>query len=183
MTMKTLLAAALLTAGIASADTISSHEDTFTSTMDRESNGLHVVVNGDFTYNQPGNGTVVGLSDLTSFSMTLTDQFAYGWNGVPPHIMAYSLGMDSIQSFSFDTDTEILTESILVIPSDPDHGTFTMEADFLGLPIGDAPEVGIFNSAYGPASDPSVAASSVPEPTYAVLAGLLLTGLGYWRKR
>lgn len=176
--MRKLLTLALLAAASLAAETIT---DTFTSTMDREPNGLHVVVNGDFSYTPPANGIVVGLSDLTAFSMELTSQFAYGWYGVPPSVKTYNVGFGAIQSFSLDPTDDILSLVAVMDPADPDQTTFTMSSNIYNLPVGNAPEIGIYDSAYGPASDPPVGAST-PEPLSLVLCGLGLVGFGIIRK-
>lgn len=172
--MKNKLLALLFCGGVALATPVT---DTFTATMDQESNGLHAVVNGQFTYNP--NGDVIGTADLTAFSMTTNVWYGWGWPIGSPE-QDYLSGMDAIQDFSFNSLTDLLTASIVVNPAaSGNYGVFSIEPNtdpFFGI---DGPELGSYGGAYGPASDPPLPnPSAVPEPISLALCGLGL--IGFW---
>lgn len=185
----TLLLIPLLVASFASADTLTGNTDTITATLDREPNGQHVVVNGSFTFNTPANGNIVALSDLTALNVSLTSQFAYNWGIVEP-IETYSGNLATLQSFTFNLSTDLLTLSDTVSGLEPtgSPNSFVWDTETLKFGptpqgVGDYPDMASFETAWGPADPSPVQTSSVPEPRYAMFTGLLLAGFGLLRWR
>lgn len=183
MNKTSILAAALLLSSLAaSADTLTGDTDVISAVMDRESSGLHVEANGQFTFTP--NGNVIQLQDLTAFSVTLTSQTSYGW-GIEMPIYTYTGNLETLSKFSFDMRTDIVTLTDTVSTQDGLTGIFTMALNPSNSILGDYREIATFTSAgsssgvWGPGDPtPVVASSSVPEPQYAMMMGFLLACIG-----
>ena len=185
-----LFGIAILLPAITSAGTLTSYTDLLSATLDQESNGLHVVITGSLTYTDPvaaGSLVDIGLSDLTSFHLTFSETYLYGW-GVPgfsDKVETYTASLQDVASFDLRTnglgDDDNLTMVVDFIPGGGRFGTLSVSPNSDDLFPGAGPLVGAIGEAYG-AFDP-VPVSGVPEPaTRALLAiaGVLLLG---WRRR
>jgi hypothetical protein len=182
----TLFGVAILLPARTSAGTLISHTDLLFATLDQESNGLHVVIIGSLTYNDPvaaGSLVDIGLSDLTCFYLTFSETYLYGW-GVPgfsDKVVTYTAGLQDIASFDLRThglgDDDNLTMVVDFIPGGGRFGTLSVTPNNDNLFPGVGPLVGAIGEAYG-AFDPAPV-SGVPEPATNVLvgiAGVLLLG-------
>jgi hypothetical protein len=182
---------AILFPAIASAGTLVSHTDLLSATLDQESNGLHVVITGSLTYTNPaaaGSLVNIGLSDLTSFNLTFSETYLYGW-GVPgfsDKVETYTAGLQDVASFNLRTrglgDDENLTMVVDFIPGGGRFGTLSVAPNTNNLFSGVGPLVGTIGEAYG-AFDPSPPISAVPEPATNVLVALAGVLLLVWRRR
>lgn len=185
MTKTSILAAALLLSSLASADTLTGNTDAISAVMDRESTGLHVEANGQFTFTP--NGSIVRLSDLTAFSVTLTSQSNYGW-GIEMPIYTYTGNLETLSNFSFDMRTDIVTLTDTVTTQDGLTGTFAMALNPPNSILGDYKEIATFitagsmNGVWGPGDPtpvvPTQDSAAVPEPRYAMMMGFLLACVG-----
>lgn len=179
--MKFALAALFSLGTLASATTITGFNTyTISATMDRESNGLHAVADGQFSFVMPQNGNVIGVGDLTDFSLTITDQVGYGW-GIDSPIQTVTVGLESIESFSFDVAADSLTMQALILPDNSKYGTFSMEPNIDRVLYGDFPVLAIFADAIGEGDPTAVTAS--PEPASLGLFGIAGIGLGVLRRK
>lgn len=177
-----VLAGLLTASSLANADTLNGNTDTISAVLDRESNGQHVVVDGSFTFNTPASGTVVGISNLTAFSISLTSQTNYGW-GVEEPIETYTGGLSNLNSFTFNEGNDLVTLSLNVTDQqDSDTQVFTIGPNTAPFLFGNSAEIGAFGNAWGPADPTAVilteSASNAPEPEYAFITGLLLACIG-----
>lgn len=179
----------------ASADTVFSSSptsitDILDATLDGESIGTHIVVNGQMTYNpQLAVGGIVNESALSSFNLTIMDTYEYGW-GVPNvPVTTYYADLSSLESFSYNMVSDALQMTVLFNPEDPHGGTLSVFKN----PGGAIPEdVGqiigfVGTDTYGNFDPtqvgPIAAGVSAPEPVMLPLVGLALIGLGLYKKR
>jgi hypothetical protein len=188
--MKTVILTSLLgLAAIANASTIIGNTDLISGVLDAEHNGMHVTIDGSFSYASTPNPTV-SFSDLTSFSLKVGESFAYGWGvpGVSNVTSYYNLGLSDIKSFSFDPTTDLLSADLQLYPSNPD-----IEASYSMLSFFPNPDPVIMFPQYGPEMgvtggnafgtiDPSPVAVAA-EPEGLGLLGLSGIGFGAWRKK
>lgn len=184
----TILAAALLAIPAGATALIGNTAD-LTFTVDAESSGLHAVGNGRFTFNTPTNGTIIGLSDLTDFTLNIGETFAYGWGvpGASDVVTNYPLTLDNLETFSFDTSNEDTLRLTALIQNWV--GSSSMYNELRIIPGNDTnglflyPEVAFIGNGYG-LGDPSAPdGATAPEPAYCAVVGLLLAGFGIRRKR
>lgn len=152
-----------------------------TTTTDTESSGLHTEGSGQFTFNPPASGTVIGLGNLTSFDFTLIETNRYYPTLIPPE--EFDIPLSNIEEFSFDTSNVDSLVLKALIQNYPDAGTGVYNT--LMIQPGDSmfvyPEVAFVGGGYGPA-DP--ASASAPEPNgMTIIAGILLVGIGIRQRR
>lgn len=189
--------AALLFLATANADTVFSSSptsitDLLAATLDGESNGLHVQINGQMTYNpQLAVDSIVNQSALTSLDLTFVETFAYGWNapGISDKQITYVTDLNSVQDFSYNMATDKLSMQIQFNPENPRSVLVVFENPGGGpFPPGIGDTIGFIpQDAYGyfdPAQlIPEVAGVSAPEPYTLPLVGLVFIAIGLFRNR
>lgn len=179
--LKTAFALAALSL-TASASTITGNSDTISGVFDSEPNGQHTVIQGTFEYNTPVNGTIVGFSDLTDFNIYMTNQYQFGW-GIPNEpVSTYILDLADVETFYFDTSTDILETNVAVTPDGGFYGTLKIGQNPSTSLFGPSPLIGSFGNAEGDV-DPTPNVTSTPEPASLLLIGAGLVGMSRLRRK
>jgi hypothetical protein len=168
--MKILVLSLLFASGLCRAAAVLPDAYVFSYTGTQESNGLHATVAGGFSFNAPGQ-TDIGLSDLTSFNLTLLETPTL----FPFTETTYELGLSDVENFALDIPSNLLTMTVQIFDDpnvSPLFATFRVfppSAIGINSSIPNLGEVGLALAEFY--LTPS------PEPVTYVLIGIGLIGL------
>jgi hypothetical protein len=174
--MKTLFLTLLFAAGLCHAAPLVPDSYRFSYDGTQESNSLHAIVSGGFTFDVPSTQTTIGLADLTSFSMnTLETTTLFGFTETTSQS-----DLADVTAFSFDVPSNTISMSVKLFDGADTHDIFSnlhVIPDFDNT----SQTVGFIGLAIGPFS-----LTAAPEPASWILMGLGMVAGAFvmrWNKR